>query len=48
MRIFRWIIVGLALIVLTAACTTSPDKKRGTVYCPACGAEVDALFEKHF
>jgi len=47
-QVFRLFIVGLALIVLAAACTTSPGKERGTVYCPACGTEFDALFEKRF
>jgi hypothetical protein len=48
MQVFRLFILSLALIVLVTACTTSPGKKRGTVHCPACGAELDALFEKHF
>ncbi len=48
MQIFRLLIVGLALIVLTSACATSPEKERGRVLCPACGSEFDALFQKKF
>ena len=48
MRIFRLFIVGLALIVLVTACATNPNQERGKVYCPACGTEFDALFEKRF
>ena len=48
MQVFRLFIVSLALVVLTTACTTSPSKARGTVHCPACGTEFDALFEKRF
>jgi hypothetical protein len=36
------------LMVLITACATSPGKERGPVHCPACGAELDALFEKRF
>jgi ABC-type oligopeptide transport system substrate-binding subunit len=48
MQIFRLFIVALALIVLVTACATSRDKERGQIYCPACGTEFDALFEKRF
>ena len=48
MHIFRWLIVGLALIALTSACAANPDRERGRVLCPACGSEFDALFQKHF
>lgn len=48
MQVFRLFIVNLALMVLITACATSPGKERGTVHCPACGVELDALFEKRF
>ena len=48
MHIFRLFIVGLGLIVLVTACATSRDKERGQIHCPACGTELDALFEKRF
>ena len=48
MYFFRLFIVGLALIVLVTACATSRDKGKGQIYCPACGTEFDALFEKRF
>jgi uncharacterized Zn finger protein (UPF0148 family) len=48
MQICRLLILGLALIVLASACATSPNQERGKVYCPACGTDFDALFEKRF
>ena len=48
MKTLRSLILGVLLIVVLAACTAAADKDRGRVLCPACGAELDALYEKHF
>ena len=48
MQIIRLLVVGITLIFMTTACATSPGKERGKIYCPACGTEFDALFEKRF
>jgi len=48
MWIFHGFIIGLLLTMLLTACTTTPGKERPKVYCPACGAEIDAVFQKRF
>ena len=48
MQVFRLFIGSLALFVLITACATGPGQERGTVHCPACEAEFDALFEQRF
>lgn len=48
MPVLRLLVVGLCLAVLLSACATKSSEPRGKVYCPACGAEFDALFEKRF
>ncbi|GEM_PF-5182547 len=37
-----------ALVILSAGCTTTPADQKPKVLCPACGAEVDAIFHQHF
>lgn len=48
MHIMHGFIVGLLLAMLLTACTTTPGKEAPKVYCPACGAEFDAIIHKRF
>jgi hypothetical protein len=48
MHNIRGLVVCLLVVITLTACTTSPGKERSKVYCPACGAELDAIFEKRF
>lgn len=48
MHLIHGFVVGLLLAVLMTACATTPGKERPKVYCPACGAEFDALIETRF
>lgn len=48
MHIIRSFMVGLVLAMLLAACIPAPDKDKAKVYCPACGTEFDALYQKRF
>jgi hypothetical protein len=41
-------LLTLALLVLAAACTTTPNEEKPKIYCPACGTELDSIFHKHF
>jgi hypothetical protein len=48
MRIVYGLIVGLLLSMLLTACSTTPGKEKPKVYCPACGAEFDAIIHQRF
>lgn len=45
-KVVALLVVGLSL--LAAACTTTPDKARPKILCPACGTELDSIYHKHF
>lgn len=47
MRIFPALFV-LGILLLTVACTTTPDKDRPKILCPACGSELDSIYHKRF
>ena len=36
------------LLLLALGCTTAPAKERPKIHCPACGTELDAIFQKNF
>jgi len=38
----------LGLLLLVAACTTTPNSEKPKILCPACGTELDSIFHKHF
>jgi xanthine/uracil permease len=38
----------LSLLLLVAACTTTPNSEKPKILCPACGTELDSIFHKHF
>jgi hypothetical protein len=38
----------LGALLLTGGCTTTPRDERVIIHCPACGTELDALFQKSF
>jgi len=38
----------LSLLLLAAACTTTPNSEKPKILCPACGTELDSIFHKHF
>jgi hypothetical protein len=42
------VLLLFACLLLAGGCTTTPEKERPKVYCPACGSEIDAIFHKHF
>jgi cytochrome b561 len=48
MRIIHGFIAVLMLVLFLTACTMTSAKEKPKVYCPACGAEVDAIFQKRF
>ncbi len=48
MYIFRIFIMGLCLAVLLTACAVAPGKEEARVFCPACGYEFDAFYQKRF
>ena len=48
MHIIRGFMAGLVLAMLLAACVPSPEQGKAKVYCPACGTEFDAIFQKRF
>jgi hypothetical protein len=33
---------------LVAGCTTTPRDDKPKIHCPACGTELDAIFQKKF
>lgn len=47
MRIFPALCI-LGMLLLTVACTTTPDKERPKILCPACGSELDSIYHKRF
>jgi hypothetical protein len=47
MRIFLSLFL-LGMLLLTTACTTTPDKDRPKIICPACGTELDSIYHKRF
>ena len=47
MRIFSALIIA-GLLLLMTACTTTADKERPKILCPACGTELDSIYHKHF
>jgi len=40
--------IGIMLVVALAACTTTSGQERGRVYCPECGTDFDAIYQKRF
>lgn len=48
MLMIRMLLTALLVVLLTSACSLTPVEKRGRVHCPACGVEMDALFEKRY
>ena len=48
MHIVRLLMVAVFLLTFAAGCTSTSQNQRGQVHCPACGTELDALFEKRF
>lgn len=38
----------LSLLLLAAACTTTPNSEKPKILCPACGTELDSIFHQHF
>lgn len=48
MRTIRGLILGLFLTMFLTACVAAPEKERARVYCPACGTDFDALYQKRF
>ncbi len=40
-------LTGLVLLLL-AACTTTPRQERPKILCPACGTELDSIYHQHF
>ena len=47
MRIIMTLLLFGALL-WAAGCTTTPRDERVIIHCPACGTELDALFQKSF
>jgi hypothetical protein len=41
-------LLALTLLLLAAACTTTPNGEKPKIYCPACGTEFDSIYHKHF
>lgn len=48
MRNLNCLILGLFIFIALTACAPPAGKENPKVYCPACGAELDALFQKQF
>lgn len=48
MRIIYGLVLSLFLAISFTACVTTPAKEMGRVHCPACGHELDALYQKRF
>jgi hypothetical protein len=38
----------LGLFLLAAACTTTPSSEKPKIHCPACGTELDSIFQQRF
>ena len=38
----------LGLLLLVAACTTTPSSEKPKIHCPACGTELDSIFQQRF
>lgn len=48
MRIyFSLIMLGVSLLLISG-CTTTPNKEKPKIHCPACGTELDAIFQTNF
>lgn len=47
MRTLRSLLM-FGLLLLTVACTTTPEKARPKILCPACGTELDSIYHKRF
>ncbi len=48
MRTIRGLVLGFFLAMVLNACVAAPEKEQARVYCPACGTELDALYQKRF
>jgi hypothetical protein len=48
MHIIHGFVVALVLAMLLAACIPASEQGKAKVYCPACGTEFDAIFQKRF
>jgi DNA-directed RNA polymerase subunit RPC12/RpoP len=46
MRTFALMLIVCSLIVV--GCTTTPTQEKPKVHCPACGSEIDVIFQKRF
>lgn len=42
-----FVLLALALL-MAGGCTTTPGEERPKIHCPACGTELDSLFQKRF
>jgi hypothetical protein len=42
------VVLGTALALFAAGCTTVPREEKVIIHCPACGTELDAIFHKNF
>jgi hypothetical protein len=47
MRMFMFLLL-FGILMLGAGCTTTPRDEKVHIYCPACGTELDAIFQKKF
>ncbi len=41
-------LTALVLLLMIVGCTTTADKERPKILCPACGTELDSIFHKRF
>lgn len=47
MRILCVPVIGL-LMLMVVGCTTTPREEQPKIHCPACGTELDAIFQQSF
>jgi hypothetical protein len=40
--------LALCALLTSVGCTTTPEKERPKILCPACGTELDSIFHKRF
>lgn len=48
MIIIRGFVVVLVFSLLLTSCINGVSEKKSRVECPACGSELDALYQKRF
>ncbi|MHB8709088.1 MAG: hypothetical protein ACYC9I_09460 [Desulfuromonadales bacterium] len=47
MRILCLLVIGL-LLLMVVGCTTTPREEHPKIHCPACGTELDSVYQKRF